>query len=255
MVANAGRSALRPLDMMRDDLPYRQLGTPQRGGIVCVADHASNFVPEGIELGIAPELLDNHIALDIGVGGIAGRLARRHGIVAHLATVSRLVVDLHREEEHANVVPTTSDGHLVPGNIGANVEGRLERYYRPYHAALEQWLDTAQPKLIVSLHSFTPKLDTSDEERPWECALLYNEDDRAARHAIRLFSEQRLTVGDNQPYSGRELNATMNRHAEAKGRYYCALEVRQDLIATRADQARWAALIADVMGRVALALD
>ena len=91
--------------MMIDDLPYRQIGVPAPGGIVCVADHASNFVPKDIELGIAPELLEQHIAVDIGVEGIAGRMARRHGIPAHLATVSRLVCDLHREERNAHCIP------------------------------------------------------------------------------------------------------------------------------------------------------
>lgn len=240
---------------MIDGIPYRQIGIPMKGGIVCVSDHASNFVPDDVPLGIPDELLETHIAVDIGVGGIAERMARRHDIAAHIAEVSRLVVDLHREEDHPAVVPTKSDGHLIPGNIGADVEARLDRFHRPYHEALAKWLDEAQPGLIISLHSFTPKLETSDQERPWEVALLYNEDDRAARHAIRLFGEQGLNVGDNEPYSGRELNATMNRHAEAHGRHYCAIEIRQDLIATRADQARWAAMVADVCGRVALALD
>lgn len=239
---------------MIDGLPYKQIGEPKRGGLVCVADHASNFVPEDVPLGIPSELLDTHIAVDIGVSGVATRMARRHDIPAHLAQVSRLVVDLHREEDHPAVIPTTSDGHLVPGNIGANAQARLDRYYRPYHAALARWLDIAEPELILSLHSFTPKLETSEEDRPWEVALLYNQDDCAARHAIRLFEEQGLRVGDNQPYSGRELNATMNRHAEAHGRPYCAIEIRQDLISTRADQARWAGMVADVAGRVALAL-
>ena len=81
------------------------------------------------------------------------------------------------------------------------------------------------------------------------------EDDRAACHAIRLFEELGLRVGDNQPYSGRDLNATMNRHAEAMGRPYCAIEIRNDLIAQEAGQARFAALIADVAGRVQLALE
>lgn len=240
--------------MILDDNPYRQVGEVKRGGIVCVADHASNFVPDDIDLGIPAELLNEHVALDIGVEGIAERLARRHGVAAHIACVSRLVCDLHREEDHPKVVPTESDGHLIPGNIGADVEKRLELYHRPYHEALGKWLDQIQPELIVSLHSFTPELATSDEERPWECALLYNEDDRAARHAIRLFSELGLNVGDNEPYSGKQLNATMNRHAEAHGRYYLALEIRQDLIATRAEQSRWAAMVADVAGRVLLAL-
>lgn len=241
--------------MLIDDLPYRQVGEPRRGGIVSVADHASNFVPSDIELGIAPELLGQHVALDIGVEGIAERLARRHGIPAHIATVSRLVCDLHREEDHPGLVPTTSDGHLIPGNIGADIEARLDRFHRPYHAALAQWLDAAEPELILSIHSFTPAMATCDKHRPWEVALLYNQDDRAARHAIRLFGEQGLTVGDNEPYSGRDLNATMNRHAEAHGRPYLAIEIRQDLIATPADQARWAAMITDIANRTALALE
>ncbi|MGB3379294.1 MAG: N-formylglutamate amidohydrolase, partial [Allopontixanthobacter sediminis] len=83
---------------------------------------------------------------------------------------------------------------------------------------------------------------------------LYNQDDRAARHAIRLFEAEGLTVGDNQPYSGRDLHATMDRHAEAKGRPYLTIEIRQDEITTDAQQARWAALVADVAERTALAL-
>jgi predicted N-formylglutamate amidohydrolase len=240
---------------MIDARPYRQVGGLRRKGIVCVADHASNFVPDDIPLGIAPELLDQHVALDIGVEGIAERLAHDHGIPAHIGAVSRLVCDLHREEDHKDVVPIESDGHLIPGNIGADVEGRLARFHRPYHDALAKWLDAQEPALIVSLHSFTPQLATREEERPWQVALLYNEDDRAARHAIRIFSELGLTVGDNQPYSGKELNATMNRHAEAQGRHYTAVEIRQNLITHRADQARWAGMVADVAGRVLLALE
>lgn len=239
---------------MIQSLPYRQIGQSAPGGIVCVADHASNHVPADIDLGIDPALLDRHIALDIGVEGMADRMARRHGVPAHIACISRLVCDLHREEEAPGVVPAKSDGHLIPGNIGADIERRLARFHRPYHTALGQWLDAARPELIVALHSFTPELESGGEPRPWQVALLYNRDDRAARHAIRLFAAHGLTVGDNQPYSGKQLNATMDRHAEAHGRPYLTIEIRQDMIEREADQARWAALVADVAGRTALAL-
>ena len=239
---------------MIDGLPFRQvgLGEARPSALVCVADHASNHVPAGVELGIDSQLLEEHIALDIGVEGIAERLARRHGMPAHIATVSRLVCDFHRREDEAAVVPTSSDGHLIPGNIGADVETRLAHYHRPYHEALARFLDHTRPRLIVALHSFTPSLASGGEERPWEVALLYNQDDRAARHAMRLFARQGLRVGDNQPYSGKQLNATMDRHAEARGIPYCTIEIRQDQIATEAGQARWAMMLADVMGRVAL---
>jgi len=240
--------------MMIDNLPYRQVGAEaaRPGGLLCVVDHASNHVPEGIELGIDPRLLDEHIAIDIGVEGIADRLARRHDIPAHIACVSRLVCDFHRTEDDAAVVPSESDGHLIPGNIGADVEARLNLFHRPYHYELGKLIERVKPRMIIALHSFTPSLATSDEQRPWEVGLLYNQDDRAARHAIRLFGEQGLTVGDNEPYSGKQLNATMDRHAEANGIPYCTVEIRQDQIATEAGQARWAVMLADVLGRVAL---
>ncbi|WP_373418085.1 N-formylglutamate amidohydrolase [Erythrobacter sp. LQ02-29] len=240
--------------MMIDDKPYRQVGEPVPGKIVCVADHASNYVPEDIPLGIPDRLLDTHIAVDIGVNGMAERLARRHAIPAHIATVSRLVVDLHRTEDDPAAIPMTSDGHTIPGNIGADREMRLDRFHRPYHEALAKWLDAAQPELIVALHTFTADLESKEEERPWEVGLLYNQDDSAARHAMRLFGEEGLTVGDNQPYSGKQLNATMDRHAEAHGRRYLTIEIRQDLVQTEADQSRWAALVADIANRTALAL-
>nr|WP_240654630.1 N-formylglutamate amidohydrolase [Croceicoccus ponticola] len=225
------------------------------GGIVLVADHASNVVPDDVDLGVPREVMSSHVALDIGVEGVAERLARRHGIPAQLATLSRLVIDLHREEDHPGLIPETSDGKLIVGNIGADRDHRVENYYRPYHDAMEQWLDKVQPRLIVSLHSFTSALATKPAEaRPWEVALLYNRNAEPARHAIRLFAAQGLKVGDNEPYSGRDLNATMNRHAEAKGRDYLAIEVRNDQIANEAGQARWAALIADVAQRTLLAL-
>lgn len=235
-------------------LPYVQIGEPTKGGIVCVSDHASNRVPEGIDLGIDHALMNEHIAIDIGVQGVAEEMAANHGIPAHLATVSRLVVDLHREEDHAHVVPLESDGHIIHGNVGSDVEARLAQIYRPYHEAMAKWLGERAPELIISLHSFTPKLATSDEPRPWEVAFLYNQDERAARLAIRFFEEEGFTVGDNEPYSGRQLNATMNRHAESCGRPYLATEIRQDLIATPEGQTHWAELLAKVASRVAARL-
>ena len=233
---------------------YRHLGTPTPGGIVCVVDHASNRVPADIALGIPAHLLHEHIALDIGTEAIAEILARDHAIPAHIAAVSRLVCDLNREESAPGLVPEASDGHPIPGNIGADREARLARFHRPYHTALAEWLAAAEPALILSLHSFTPRLETSDAARPWQVGVLYNQDDRAARIAIPLLAAEGLNVGDNLPYSGRDLNYTMNRHAEAAGRPYLGVELRQDLVQTAAEQSRWAAILADIAQRVASAV-
>jgi predicted N-formylglutamate amidohydrolase len=229
-------------------------GEPQAGEILVVSDHASNRVPDDVDLGIDPALLNEHVAIDIGVAGVAQRMVEQPGIAAFLANVSRLVCDCNREEDAPAVIPHSSDGHPIPGNL-FDVEGReerLERFFHPYHNALEDLLNRFPPRLIVSLHSFTPSLASKPEEqRPWHCGVLYNEDDRAARLAIPLLEAEGLIVGDQQPYSGRLLNATMNRHAEAHGRPYFGIEIRQDRIGDEARQAEWAERLARVANKVA----
>jgi predicted N-formylglutamate amidohydrolase len=236
---------------------YWLMGTPRGDGILVVVDHASNRVPEDIDLKIDPRLLHEHVAIDLGVAEVAARMAAAPGIAAFLGNVSRLVCDFNREEDAPAVIPHASDGHEIPGNLFdvAGREDRLARFHRPYHAALADLLDRAPPALIVSLHSFTPRLASRPEEdRPWQVGVLYNQDARAARLAIPLLEGEGLLVGDQQPYSGVLLNATMNRHAEARGLPYVGIEVRQDQIRDAASQQRWAELLGRMANGVALAL-
>ena len=241
----------------REAESWRLVGEPRFGGILVVSDHAINRVPADISLGIAPALLDQHIAVDIGVAAVAERMAARPGVAAFLANVSRLVCDFNRDEHGPTTCPIASDGHAIPGNAldHAGHEARLARFYRPYHAALAELLDEVPPALILSLHSFTPKLASHPEiERPWQVGVLYNADDRAAQLAIPMLAGEGLCVGDQQPYSGRLLNATMNRHAEAEGRPYLGVEIRQDEIGDAAGQAEWAERLVRVANQVALRL-
>jgi predicted N-formylglutamate amidohydrolase len=242
---------------MKSEEAWRLLGEPVADGILVVSDQASNRVPPDIELGIDPALLDQHVALDIGVAEVGARMAEQAGVAAFQGNVSRLVCDLNREEDAPGVIPHASDGHEIPGNRFdvAGREERLRRFFRPYHDALAAILEAAEPALILSLHSFTPSLAARpDEQRPWHCGVLYNADDRGARAAIPLLEAEGLTVGHQQPYSGRLLNATMNRHAEAHGRPYLGVEVRQDQIAAAAGQALWAERLLRIAKEVASAL-
>ena len=235
---------------------YRLLGIPRFGGILVVSDHASNCVPNDIDLGIDPALLSQHIAVDIGVGAVGALMAQRAGTAAFQAGVSRLVCDVNREPHAPAVIPIASDGHAIPGNAldHAAHQARIEQFHVPYHDALSALLDAAAPALILSLHSFTPALASSDEPRPWHVGVLYNQDDRAARIAIPMLEAEGLMVGDQQPYSGQLLNYTMNRHAEADGRPYLGIEVRQDQIGDLAGQTLWAERLHRIGNEVALKL-
>lgn len=231
---------------------WEAIGTGEaRGGILIVADHASAHVPPDIDLGVPAEVLSRHVAVDIGVAPLTRLLCARMGSNAILGGVSRLVCDFNREEEASGLIPLFSDGIDIAANHldAAGREARLARFFRPYHDAVAAAIARSEPALIVSLHSFTPRLATRPEEqRPWQIGILYNEDERAARIAIPLLEASGIVTGDNQPYSGRVLNATMNRHAECAGLPYLGIEVRQDLIADAAGVALWAERLAPVIG-------
>ncbi|MEO6217996.1 MAG: N-formylglutamate amidohydrolase [Sphingomonas sp.] len=221
------------------------------GGILLICDHASNAVPGDIDLGVDPVLLDKHIAIDIGAGPLTERLAARLNAPAILATVSRLVIDLHREPDHPALIPLTSDGHAIPGNETADRVDRVGRFHDPYHDALAALIETQRPILLASIHSFTPELESGEGgERPWQIGILSNQDRRAADRSIRLLTEAGVMTGDNEPYSGRQLNATLNRHGEANDIASVTIEVRNDLISDDAGVERWADILAPVLAQI-----
>ncbi len=217
--------------------------------ILIIADHASNAVPESVDLGIPAALLDEHVAIDVGTEALSVRLAALLEAPAIIATVSRLVIDLNRDPTEPSLIPSASDGHVIPGNLALSDTERDLRQaaiHTPYHATIEAIIDTHRPQLLLSIHSFTPNLATVPaEHRPWPIGLLHNHDSSAARLAIPLLSARGLHVGDNEPYSGRTLNYTMDRHAEARGLPYLGIEVRNDGLRSADGISYWASIIAD----------
>ncbi len=239
-------------------IPFRRI-PPAPGGppLLIVADHASNAVPPGVHLGVSPKDMLGHIAVDIGAGPLAMALAALLGAEAFIATISRLVVDLNREPDAPGLIPVISDGIAIPGNVALSSAQRAQRlaWHSVYHEQLAALIAARRPALIISVHSFTPQLASRPEEaRPWPLGILYNNDDRAARPALAWAEGHGILAGDNLPYSGRDLNYTMNCHAEANDIVYLGLEVRQDEIGTSAGVARWAEQLAAMVGAVAGAL-
>jgi predicted N-formylglutamate amidohydrolase len=219
-------------------------------GLLLIADHASAAVPEGVSLGVPDTLMREHVAIDVGVDPLGRALCAALGCPGILGGVSRLVIDLNREEEAEGLIVLASDGHAVPGNTALSPEARaarVDRYWRPYHGRIEALLADHRPNLLISLHSFTPALRYGGTPRPWQVGVLYNRDERAARIAIPLLEAAGIVTGDNQPYSGKQLNATMNRHGERNGIPYLGLEVRQDLIGDADGVAQWRNILAPII--------
>ncbi|MBZ6378606.1 hypothetical protein B5C34_12035 [Pacificimonas flava] len=214
-----------------------------RSDLFIMVDHASDRVPPEIDLGVPKEVMNTHIAVDIGARLVAEQLAVRTGADLLTAEVSRLVVDLNRPFEAA--VPVESDGRAVPGNqnLSAAERARRQSFHDAYHERVGARLDIAFCQLILSLHSFTPAMKTGEAARPWDCGVLYDRDNRAPEIAIPWLRAQGLTVGDNEPYSGASHGYTMQRHAEPRNLPYLFFEIRQDHLETADGREHWAALL------------
>ena len=221
--------------------------------MLLIADHASNRLPAGVDLGVPASVMDEHVALDIGVAPLAASLCLDLACPAVLGGVSRLLIDLNREDHAPGLIPETSDGILIPGNAGLTSTDRatrIETFWRPYHDHIADKISDNRPNLLISLHSFTPRLATSSQKRPWQIGILYNQDDRAARIALPLLEQAGIVAGDNLPYSGKVLNATMNRHGEGNHIPYLGIEVRQDLISDADGVAVWGRKLAPIVRAV-----
>lgn len=216
-------------------------------GCLLICDHASNRIPRELEgLGIEPSQMERHIAYDIGAAAVTRLMSRRLGVPAILSNFSRLLIDPNRGEDDPTLVMRLSDGAIIPGNarIGADeIERRLERFYRPYHgaidAAISECLARGRAPVIVSVHSFTD--NWRGRGRPWRVGILWDRDARLACPLIETLSrEAGMTVGDNEPYSGKLKNDCLYKHGTGRGLAHALVEVRQDLIREEVGQAEWA---------------
>lgn len=227
--------------------------------ILC--DHARNLVPDwvnGGDLGIAAEDMQRHIAYDIGAAGVAKRLAELLDAPAIMSNFSRLVIDPNRGEDDPTLVMQLYDGTLIAGNRGisqAGIDERLERCYRPYHAAVTKLAARHDDTVIVSVHSFTPRF-RGRPLRPWHCGLLYADDTRLSLPLVQLLEQvPGLVVGANKPYSGHLTGDTIYRHAIEPGRQNTLIEVRNDLIDSDAGQAEWAERFAQLLPKALAAAE
>lgn len=222
------------------------------------ADHASNAVPDDLnQLGLSPDILDTHIAFDIGSAATADSMAAALRGRVFRCGFSRLVLDVNRAENRADLIPPVSDSIPVPGNHGISQgdrEARIARFHATYHAALGERMAAAatEAAFIVSVHSFTPRLMGAMQDRPWHIGLLWRHDEASARRFMAWL--ERCTdwvVGDNKPYDAREFNYSIDRHVAPRGLPHLTIEVRQDLIANERDASAVGRILAEGVQAVA----
>lgn len=243
-----------PLDQP-EPAPFETIEGASDADALLICDHASALIPSYYnELGLAPGDRYAHVAWDIGAAEVTRGLARRLGCPAVLAGVSRLVIDCNRQPGDPSSIPANSCGVAVPGNVGLDdleADARAERWFWPYHheigTVLSHLFRRGRVPAMVSVHSFTPCI-CGGTQRPWHVGVLSNRDLRMAEPVLRALQKRGgLVVGDNEPYSAREINYTLDTHAGAAGLPHVSFEIRQDLVADAAGCEAWADLLAEVL--------
>src|SRR5260370_21588434 len=147
------------------------------GRFVLFCDHASNQVPVELhDLGLPASELARHIAWDIGAASVTEALSEIFDAPAILCGTSRLVIDCNRHFHASGLIPESSDGTVIPGNLQlseADRAGRIGRWFHPYHDAAESLLLEREARgrqlIAVSIHSMTASL--GGIPRPWQIAL------------------------------------------------------------------------------------
>ncbi len=242
---------------MSDKKPFRLLDGDYTSGLLLLADHATNHVPEKYgNLGLAPESFKRHIAYDIGIEPLTEKLSAMLNVPAVMSCFSRLLIDPNRGEDDPTLIMKLSDGAVVPANHPMDEterEARIADFHRPYHeaidAAIEQMAKTSgRAPLVISLHSYTHAW--KGVPRPWHAGVLWDNDPRAVTPMLEGLRAKNYVVGDNEPYNGALKGDTMYRHCMCKGIPHALLEVRQDLISDTAGVEEWATVLAPLFAEM-----
>ena len=232
------------------------LNENKESNFLIICDHASNYIPEAYEnLGLNKNILATHIAYDIGAKEVASNISELLQCPLVMSNFSRLLIDANRGIDDPTLIMKISDGKIIQGNKNISFlvnceerEKRIKSYYDLYHKKISDIIKKSIKRkvfpAIISIHSFTPYF--GGRRRPFELGVLWDRDNRLSNIFFSHFikHQNKLTIGDNEPYSGRLKNDTLYRHGTERGLPNVLIEIRQDLISSNQGQKYFSSLIA-----------
>lgn len=241
----------------RDPAPVEVVNQAGPSVLFLTCEHAGRAVPESLgDLGVAIADMDRHIAYDVGAEGLARRMSAEVDATLVLQRYSRLVVDTNRPFEAQDCFPETSDGTAIPANARLDEPKRRQRFeeiHQPFHDTVSQLLDQrairGRSTILVSVHSFTPRL-ARGSDRPWHLGALSHRDSRFAERFLDMFGQANpgIPIAHNKPYVVSDLSDyTIPVHGEGRGLSHLLLEIRHDLISDARGQSRWSSLVAQAL--------
>lgn len=212
--------------------------------VLLSCEHGGNQVPsEYRHLFVAHrELLQTHRGWDPGTKQLAERWQQDLNCALHVATVTRLLVDLNRSPNHRSVFSEiTRDLPL------AEKQSLLATYHAPHRQkvidSIKQAITAGHRVLHVGVHSFTPELN--GEVRNADVSLLYDpaskwesELSNRWREALRA-SKPQPRVRLNYPYRGNSDGLTTTLRKLTPPGTYAGIEIEVNQAIPLAGGAQW----------------
>lgn len=248
--------------MIKDNLfpkpAYNIHNSQATSACLLTCEHASNYIPEHYNhLGLNPNLLNEHIAWDLGAESLTKYLADQLSCVAVLCQYSRLLIDCNRPLEANSSILTISEHHYIPGNDKISPfekSLRIKHIFEPFHQSVAQQVSRLK-KLhhefpLIGIHSFTPTF--KNQQRHWQFSVMWKDETPFVNKIIHHFKQHPLhhVIGFNEPYSAKEIPAyTTEQHADKNHLPNVIFEVRQDLLQSPSDIRYWGDLIKQAMDK------
>ncbi|AKU92541.1 N-formylglutamate amidohydrolase [Vulgatibacter incomptus] len=189
---------------------YEALEGAPDATVFLTCEHASERLPEGYAWhGDDARLVGTHWAFDLGARELVFDLAEAMRAPAVLSRFSRLLVDPNRPEDSETLFRAEAEGAAVALNrdlTDAERTRRIDRFYRPYHRALDARLAAHGAPVLFSIHTFTPVYEGAI--RPMEVGVLFDTQDELAEGVAAAIRAAGFVTAMNEPYSGRPGSST-----------------------------------------------
>ena len=202
--------------------------------ILLIGDHASNYIPSSFKnLGLKDNLLNSHIAYDLGVKELCINLSNLLNSKYIIGEYSRLIIDLNRDISDPTLIPEIVDRKIIAKNLNLSRHDKRKRIfeiYNKYHHKIKTTINNNNIMAVISLHSFNPIF--KKKKRKIHFGILSNQDRRLSDYIIKEMKSRKLKVGDNEPYKGNLIGDTMYKHGLKNNLYHTLIEVRNDLLSS-----------------------
>jgi predicted N-formylglutamate amidohydrolase len=198
--------------------------------LILSCEHGGNKIPRRYAhlFNHGLKVLNSHSGLDLGALSLARAIARRFDAPLIAATISRLLVDLNRSEQHRKLFSRFT--HSLSNEEKAKI---ICHYYRPYRTQLHELIarNVAHNRTVLhlSVHSFTPVYQ--GVERATDIGLLYDPSRalelrccKQLQCLIKKFIPD-LRIHRNAPYRGVSDGFTCWLREKFTARQYAGIEL------------------------------